>query len=65
MPTAITSARAMFECFGWMKIPSGFDFESGLVVGGSVRSEVKGGVYWNEGDIGSEEIECGCVRGDG
>jgi len=32
MRTAITSARAIFECVGCMKIPSGFDFERGLVV---------------------------------
>ena len=30
----MTSARAMFECVGWMKISSGFDFERGLVVAG-------------------------------
>ena len=45
MPTAITSARAIFECLGWIKIPSGFDFERGLVVTESTRSEVNGGVY--------------------
>lgn len=32
MWTARTSARAMFELVGWMKIPSGFDFERGLFV---------------------------------
>lgn len=45
MRTAITSARAMFEWVGWMNIPSGFDFERGLVVTGTVCSETTGGVY--------------------
>jgi len=48
-----------------MKIPSGFDFERGLVVTESVRLEIKGGVYWNEGDICNGEMECGPVCGDG
>jgi hypothetical protein len=60
MRTAITSARAMFELVGWMKIPSGFDFERGLPVAGGVCSETTGGVYWNDGDISDEEMECGC-----
>ena len=60
MRTAITSARAIFELVGWMNIPSGFDFERGLVVAGTVCSEATGGVCWNEGDICDGEIECGC-----
>ena len=43
-----------------MNIPSGFDFERGLVVAGTVCSEATGGVCWNEGDICDGEIECGC-----
>ena len=57
MRTAITSARAMFECTGWIKIPSGFDFERGLVIDGTVCPEITGGVYWNEGDICDGEME--------
>lgn len=45
MRTAMTSARAMFECVGWMKIPSGFDFERGLVIAGVVWLEITGVVY--------------------
>lgn len=60
MRVAITSARAMFECVGWMKISSGFDFERGLVVGGAACSETIGGVYWKEGDICKGGTECGC-----
>jgi len=45
MRIAITSARAIFECFGCMKISSGFDFDRGLVVGGAACSETTGGVY--------------------
>ena len=56
--TAMTSARAKFECAGWMNIPSGFDFD--LDVAGTVCSEATGGVYWNEGDICGGEIERGC-----
>ena len=63
MRTAITSARAMFECVGWMKIPSGFDFDRGLVVVGTVCSEITEGVCWNEGDICNGEMECGCEFG--
>jgi hypothetical protein len=36
MRTAITSARAMFERVGWMKISSGFDFERGPVAAETV-----------------------------
>lgn len=43
-----------------MKIPSGFDFERGLVVSGAVCSDIKGGVYWNEGDVGSEGVRRRC-----
>lgn len=60
MRTAMTSARAMFERVGWMKISSGFDFERGLVVAGVVCSEISGGVYWNEGDICNGETRFGC-----
>lgn len=45
MRVAITSARAMFEFVGWMKISSGFDFERGLVAGEPACSETIGGVY--------------------
>ena len=45
MRIAITSARAMFECVGCMKISSGFDFDRGLVVSGAACSEITGGVY--------------------
>ena len=41
-----------------MNIPSGFDFERGLVVAGTVCST--GGVYWKEGDICDGEIEGRC-----
>jgi len=60
MRTAMTSARAMFECVGCIKMPSGFDFERGLVVTGKVWSEITGGVCWNEGDICNSETEYGC-----
>ena len=59
MRTAMTSARARFEWVGWMKIPSGFDFERGLVVTGRACSEAAGGVYWNEGDICDGEMGYG------
>ena len=40
-----------------MKIPSGFDFERGLVIDRAVCSEITGGVYWNDGDICDGEME--------
>jgi len=43
-----------------MNIPSGFDFERGLVVAETVCSATGGGVYWNEGDICDGEIDCEC-----
>ena len=44
MRMAMISARAMFDCVGWIKIPSGFDLERGRVVDGVVCSET-GGAY--------------------